>query len=105
MKKVDRIVFVSFCVNMFVQAFSTLERKRLDRLGSGRYCSTRLSGAKTMVLIAEQSGPTGRWHVQPREPLHDFIIRRYSSPILRMPGQFVWYVPLARAIQIDEIAS
>ena len=84
MKKVDRIVFLSFCVTTFVQAFSTLERKRLDRLGPGRYCSTCLSGEKTTVLIAKQSGSTGRWHMQPREPLHDFIIRRYSSPILRM---------------------
>ena len=27
MKKVNRIVFVRFCVTMFVQAFSTLDRK------------------------------------------------------------------------------
>ena len=25
-----------------------------------------------MMLVAGRSGPTGTWHVQPREPLHDF---------------------------------
>ena len=82
-EKVGRTVFVSMCVSMFAQDFSTLKRKPLDRLSLGRYLSTRRSGKKTMVLIAERSGPTDAWHVQPRELLHDFIFRRYTSPILR----------------------
>ena len=35
-KKVGRIVFAYVCFSMLVLAFSTLERKRLDRLGPGR---------------------------------------------------------------------
>ena len=33
---------------------------------------------------SEKSCLVTRPNMQPREPLHDFIIRRYSSPILGM---------------------
>ena len=74
------------CFNIFDSG-----EKTARPIGTGEVPFYAPERGKKMLPIAERSVPVGgTWHMPPREPFHDFIIRRYRSYYWMHVNQIRW---------------